>query len=392
MHKPESTSFVSPVKINSGRKALAHIPFELAALGAERPLLITTEIHGKRPVRRVTDALRDSGVTLGIYDGIGERPQMKTVLHLARLFQDGGFDAIIALGSGSVMHVAKALNLAVVENAQDLTPFAEKGDRRIRRLNPCMAIPAGMGDGYETTSTALVEGMVFSSVNLIPDIVVVDPVVFETEAPLTVISGAMIALTHAMEGVAGPRKNPFVDAYAHTAIRMIIHHIADAVDGRRWRQARAGLAGAEVMAGCAFSNVNPGLTHLLGEVIGQRCAFSDGLCMGILLPYVLDYLSAREDFFVGGLLLPVAGPETFALTAGDLRSGKMLTFLQELQFSLYEATHGKLPMTLEDLGIKEDQLKSMALEASQRSSTPCHENGYFLILEHAFRGDSIGLN
>ena len=47
MMEPESNEFQSPVKINAGRKALAHIPVELAAMGAERPLLITTKALGQ---------------------------------------------------------------------------------------------------------------------------------------------------------------------------------------------------------------------------------------------------------------------------------------------------------------------------------------------------------
>jgi alcohol dehydrogenase len=127
MMEPKSNTFQSPVKINAGLKALAHIPVELAAMGAERPLLVTTKILAKKKVvSRVVAELRDSGMPLGIYDGLDEHARLKTVLHLAELFQDGGFDAIIALGGGSVMHTAKALNLAVTKNTRDLAPFAVK--------------------------------------------------------------------------------------------------------------------------------------------------------------------------------------------------------------------------------------------------------------------------
>jgi len=63
MVEPEDNVFQSPVKINAGTKALAHIPVELGAMGAERPLLITTKVLGKtRALKRVIDGLRDSGV------------------------------------------------------------------------------------------------------------------------------------------------------------------------------------------------------------------------------------------------------------------------------------------------------------------------------------------
>ena len=394
MVEPENNTFLSPVKINAGKKALAHIPFELAAMGAERPLLITTKVLVKqKAVRRVIDGLRGSGVPLGIYDDVGEQAHMKTVLRLTELFQDGGFDAIMPLGSGSVMHTAKVLNLAVTENTVDLMPFTVKGDQTIGRLKPHMAIPACSGDGYETTSKAFVDDLAFSSLLLMPHVVVVDPEVFIPEDPLKAMSGAMSALTHAVEGFVGPFKNPFVDAYSYTAIQMIVHHLAEALSGgRRWKVARSAIAAAEAMAGCAFSNGPPGLTHSLGMAVSRKAVYPEGLCMGILLPYVLDHLSTRDDFFVDSLLLPMAGPETYALTSGELRTGKVLTLIQELQYALYESTKGKLPMTLEDVGIQKDQVKPMVDSLAECTSIDVNGEVCLMILERALRGDPIDLN
>ena len=189
-----------------------------------------------------------------------------------------------------------------------------------------------------------------------------------------------------------PEKNPFVDAYAHTAIQIIMHHLADAVGKtRRWKAARAAIAGAETMAGCAFSNVNPGVTHLLAKAVSREAACPQGLCMGILLPYVLDHLTTRDDFFVDSLLLPMADPETFAITAGEFRAGKVLTLIQELLFALHEITHGTLPMTLEDVGIKKEQLKPMAASLAGTPSIGVNGEGCLMILERAFTGDPIDL-
>ncbi len=394
MMEPKNNTFQSPVKVNAGLKALAHIPVELAAMGAERPLLITTKILAKKKaISRVMDGLRDSGMPLGIYDGLGEHARLKTVLHLAELFQDGGFDAVMALGGGPVMHTAKALNLAVSENTRDLTAFAVDGDATIGHLKPFMAIPAASGDGYETTSRAFVEDLPFESSNLMPDLVVVDPVVFMREPPLNVISAAMTALTHAVEGFVGPEKNPFTDGYAHTAVRILMQHLVDALsDDRGWRNARSHVATAETMAGTVFSNVSPGLTHVLAAAVAEKTGSLPGLCMGILLPYVLDHLSTREDYFVDSLLLPVAGPETFAITAGELRTGKVLTLIQELQFELHESTRGELPMNLEDLGLKRDQLKPLAASETHGAPKVVNGEGRLMILERALQGDPIDVN
>ena len=282
MVETENTTFQNPVKINAGRKALAHIPIELAAMGAERPLLITTKaLSKKRAVPKVVDGLMDSGLSLGVYDGVGEHARLETVLDLALLFEDGGFDAIMTLGSGPVMHTAKALNVAVTEKTRELAPFGANGNVKIGRLKPYIAIPARWGDGYETTSTALVEDLTFSSLMLMPDLVIVDPEIFVPETPLAAISGAMAALTHAAEGIVGPVKNPFADAYGCTAIRMIMLHFTETLHGKGgWEDARCTVAAADTMAASVFSNVGPGLTHRLAQTITSKNTLSAGTLHG----------------------------------------------------------------------------------------------------------------
>ena len=284
------------------------------------------------------------------------------------------------------MHTAKALNLAVSENTRDLLPFTVNGDRTMGRLRPLMAIPATSGDGYETTSRAFVEELAFSSRMLVPDLVMVDPEVFVREAPLKVISGALTAFTHSVEGLVGPEKSPFTDAYAHTVMGILVEHLADALSGDGgWKISRSQVAMAEAMAGIVFSNVTPGPTHLLATAVSRKTGFPLGLCMGILLPYVLEYLSARDDYVVESLLLPVAGPETFAITAGELRTGKVLTLIQELQFELHELTGGALPMTLADAGMKKEQLAPMAA-ALAANGTPFNGEACLMILGRALEG------
>jgi alcohol dehydrogenase class IV len=223
--------------------------------------------------------------------------------------------------------------------------------------------------------------------------VVVDSDVFQPEPPIDVISSAMAAFTHAVEGFVGVEKNRFMDAYARTAIQMIMGNLIGALNRERgWKFARSAVAIAETMAGCVYANMSPGLTQRLSLAIAQKTSWSQGICMGILLPYVLDHLSSREDYFVSSLLLPMAGPETCSITASEYRVGKALTMIQELQFALYELSKNKLPMTLEDVGINSEQLKPMVTSFSQDTMIDVNEETLLMILERALKGDPIDVH
>ena len=74
------------------------------------------------------------------------------------------------------------------------------------------------------------------------------------------------------------------------------------------------------MAGCAFSNVALGIAHKLGKVVGEACHLSPGLCMGMLLPHILEREMSEGGYHISDLLLPLAGFDAYASTAENLRA------------------------------------------------------------------------
>ena len=70
----------------------------------------------------------------------------------------------------------------------------------------------------------------------------------------------------------------------------------------------------------------------------------------------------------------------------------MLTLIQEFQFALYEATRRELPITLEDMGIKTEQLKPLVAAMADRAPDGVNEETLLMILERALKGDPIDFN
>ena len=52
MFFPDNYDFYCPVKINSGKRALEHLPVELAALNAGKPLILTDRVVAKKGLIR----------------------------------------------------------------------------------------------------------------------------------------------------------------------------------------------------------------------------------------------------------------------------------------------------------------------------------------------------
>jgi hypothetical protein len=90
MHLPEHYEFFCPVKINSGNRALEQTPFELDALNARKPLVIARKDDSERGlVDVIVDAFKDSGIAVGIFDGVPVAPDLKLIRELFNIYRGG---------------------------------------------------------------------------------------------------------------------------------------------------------------------------------------------------------------------------------------------------------------------------------------------------------------
>jgi alcohol dehydrogenase len=363
MYLPERYEFFCPVKINSGNRALEQIPFELDALNARKPLLIAGRDASERGlVDVIIGAFKDSGLSIGIYDGVSSVPDRKLIRELFNIFRDRGHDAVIAVGGGYAADTAKVLNLAVSGKPEDIEGCA--GNDLIKNpLKPFIIVPTLAGTGYEVSKYAFFAGKDYASHFLMPNLAVIDPRMTVPEDASTTAATALIALTHAVEAYTGSGKNPLADAYAYTAIQLIVENLANVIGDRRDRNGRLSLANAHAVAGCAFSNVALGVAHKLGKAMGDVCHAPPGLCMGMLLPHVLKREMSEGGYHVVDLLLPLAGFDTYAGTAKDMRARRAVDIIHDLLKEISAASGGAISRLWEDAQVSEDTLQEIAQRA-----------------------------
>jgi len=386
MFLPDNYEFACPVKTNSGNRALEHLPVELDALNARKPLVITgKDAAGKGLVDVLTDAFRDSGITIGVFDGVPDVPDLRLIRELYGIYRDRGCDAIIAVGGGPATDTAKTLNIAVSGEPEDLETCA--GDNMIKNpLRPLVYVPTLSGRGYETSRYAFFGDRVYASLFLMPDLVVIDPRMTVPEDAKTTAATALVALTQAAEVYASPGKNPLTDSYAYTAISFIMENLVTVINNPQDKKGRLALANAHCMAGCAFSNTVPGIAHALGKASGDVCGVSHGLCMGILLPYVLERYIFLSDYHIADLLLPLTGFDLYAGTAEEKRAQKVIDTIYDLQKELFKFSGGAIPRTLKDANISKNILKDIAVKAAGGASTGLDSDNCRTVLEQAWEG------
>ena len=361
--------FFCPVKVIAGHAALEHIPFELATLGAKRPMIITDKgVRANKLLDPIISAFSSAGVDIGyIFDDVPPDSSLQTVQQAAQQYREHQCDAILAVGGGSVIDTSKATNILVSEGGDDLLKYS--GAHTLPRpLKPFFVIPTTSGTGSEATMVAVVSDtqknvkLAFTSYYLMPHAAILDPRMTATlPAHLTAMTG-MDALTHCVEAYTGLAANPLSDAYASAGIKKVSENLFNVIENPQDHNGRLELAQASTMAGIAFSNSMVGLVHSLGHALGAVAHLPHGLCMSLFLPYVLEYNKDINADKVGELLLPLAGADIYAQTPATQRADKAIATILAMRDRLYTLT--KLPRTLRETGkVSESQLDEVAEKA-----------------------------
>lgn len=361
--------FFCPVKVIAGHAALEHIPFELATLGAKRPLIITDKgVRANNLLAPIEAAFEMADAAIvAIFDDVPPDSSLGTVRSAAKLYRENHCDAIIAVGGGSVIDTSKATNILVSEGGDDLLKYS--GAHNLPKpLKPFFVIPTTSGTGSEVTMVAVVSDteknvkMPFASYYLMPHAAILDPRMTQTLPPHLTAMTAMDAMTHAVEAYTCMAANPISDAYATAAVKKISAHLFNVLDNPSDAKGRLELAQASTMAGIAFSNSMVGIVHSLGHSLGAVVHLPHGLCMNLFLPYVLEYNKEVNGDKIADLLLPLAGADIYAQTPAHLRADKTIATILTMRDRIYSLT--KLPRTLRETGkISEAQLDEVAEKA-----------------------------
>ena len=361
--------FFCPVKVIAGNAAIEHIPFELATLGAKRPMIITDKgVRANGLLNPIEAAFSTTDAVIGaIFDDVPPDSSLEVVRLAAELYRKQKCDAIIAIGGGSVIDTSKATNILVSEGGNDLLQYS--GAHNLSKpLKPFFVIPTTSGTGSEVTMVAVVSDLEknvkipFTSYYLMPHAAILDPRMTQTLPPHLTAMTAMDAMTHAVEAYTCLAANPLSDAYASAAIKKISENLFKVLDNPSEPQGRLELAQASTMAGIAFSNSMVGLVHSLGHALGAVAHLPHGLCMNLFLPYVLEYNKEVNGNKIGELLLPLAGADIYAQTPANQRADKAIATILTMRDRLFSLT--KLPRNLRETGkVTEAQLDDVAEKA-----------------------------
>lgn len=284
-----------------GPGASAEIGFDLLQHlqhTARRVLLITDPgVAATGHPARIADQIRDQGMAVTIYAEAHVEPTDESMEHAVAFARaEGPFDAIVAVGGGSAIDTAKAVNL-LTSNPGELTDYLNAPVGRARApeqpLLPLVAVPTTTGTGSESTTICVLDVLSLkvktgiSHARLRPTLAVVDPRLTLTQPAQVTAAAGMDIVCHALESytarwyadqpakAAGQRvpycgANPIADLWAEKALGLIAGAFRAAVAHGDDAEAREQMALAATFAGLGFGNAGVHVPHANAYPIAGR--------------------------------------------------------------------------------------------------------------------------
>lgn len=277
-----------------GRDGITKIPYFLRRMNVDGVLVVTDKGLIKSGIAgKVTAVLDDSNVNYVVYDGVEPNPSVRIVNEAFDFFQKNQCTAIIAVGGGSPIDVAKAVSILSANGGkiQDYNGY----NKSKKRGSPIIAVNTTAGTGSECTRAYVVTDeeakskMLMVDTNCLAHIALNDPMLMVGMPPSLTAATGIDALTHAIEAYICNTHTPFTDALAMESIRLIADSLRAAVRDGSDMDARTDMCWAEYMAGLSFSNAGLGLVHGIAHQLGGYYNIPHGLANAIMLPRVLEF-------------------------------------------------------------------------------------------------------
>lgn len=391
--------------IGCGQRAA--LPAYAAKLGARALVVTDQRLSADADFRRLMDGLASAGIETRVFDAVAPELPVDSIVSGVETGKAFGCDLVIGIGGGSCLDAAKMVALLVTHGGRASDYYGEF--KVPGPLVPLILLPTTSGTGSEVTPVAVVsdpERMLkigVASPHLIAHTAICDPeLTFSCPQGLTAVSGAD-ALTHAIEAyTTAPRvatagltnehvflgKNALSDNLALVAVTHIAASLKRACDDGGDVEARERMMLGATAAGLAFGAAGTAAAHAVQYPVGALTHTPHGAGVAALMPYVMEFnlpACAADLASIGNAmgLSPAGSVKDRAYAAVDAVDALFASI--------------GIARNLADLGVKEEQLGSIAQQALgierliKNNPRPLGAAAMATLVRAAFRGDRAGL-
>ncbi|MBX3094062.1 MAG: iron-containing alcohol dehydrogenase [Cryobacterium sp.] len=201
---------------------VTRIPELLQSAGVHRPLLVGGKSFDASFVKPL---LADRDVDFVRFSAYSANPKLDEVKAGVEVFRSGGCDAIVSVGGGSAIDVAKCIQILVASDSDVFPPFGASLSRRV----PHLCVPTSAGTGSESTHFAVVyiDGDKHSIAHdaMVPDWVILEPRLLKSLPDYHKKASLLDSLSQCVESSWAASATDQSIEYAVQGIRLILDNV-----------------------------------------------------------------------------------------------------------------------------------------------------------------------
>jgi alcohol dehydrogenase class IV len=342
-----------PTTIRFGEGASKELGDYLLSNNLLRPLLVTDNTVSQLDFfKQIITSLRNKNISPEVFCDIHKNPVKSDVYKGTEAYDATARDAIVGIGGGAALDVARAIVLRV-NHREDLFKYDDLvgGDIFVTNDVPhFITIPTTAGTGSEVGRSAIIaddethQKKILFSPRLLAKIVFADPLLTMELPPFITAATGMDALTHNMEAYLAKMPHPMCEGIALEGISLISQSLEKAVKNPDL-ESKSKMLVASLMGAVAFQK-GLGIVHSLAHPLSSLLDTHHGLANAVNLPYGMEFnIEGFEPRF-----RKIAR----ALELEEETGEAVVKYLFDLNSKI------NIPHKLSDIGVKHEHIDTLA--------------------------------
>lgn len=292
----------SPVHVEFGCGVISRLGELARGASARRVLLVGDRgVLAAGHLDCAARLLAETGVLVTTFVDIGENPTTADVEAGLAVARSAEIDLFVAVGGGSVMDCAKAINL-LLTNGGAIRDY-HGTNRASRPMRPMIAVPTTAGTGSEAQSFAIISDAAThekmacgdrrhpADGGLRPIVALLDPQLAQTQPPRVAAATGLDAIAHAIESAGSRARNAVSLEFSEQAWRLLSRSIMAYLVAPDDATAGDMLLGAH-LAGCAIEESMLGAAHACANPLTAMFGITHGVAVATMLPHVVRFNAA----------------------------------------------------------------------------------------------------
>ena len=326
-------------------------------------------------------SLKKNGFGVDLFSDLAGEPSAKSIGTAADLIRACKPSAVIGMGGGSALDVAK-LATVVAAASQGPEHYALTANPLPSRDTNIVMLPTTAGTGAEVTRTAVFTDTANQKVwawghELAADLVFLDPELTLSLPDSLTAATALDAMVHAIESCTVKKSHPLVKSFALHAIRIGAQNLEKAIAHPKDLEARGKLLIASTLAGMALDGSGAGLAHSIGHALGTIAGIHHGRAVALALDVIFEKnastaVEAHAEIATAlGVPSNTAPPEVLAERGAEAFGD----FIRRTGISI----------SLKPDGINDDDVERLVEIIHSPENTPMSKNNCYIASEEDIR-------